>query len=72
MNDNNTDQERMISCSICKIQFLEPKEKDLAIFKWSTDEHSTVAYSFCKPCAEMVGDIIEAIASRREQKDNEE
>jgi hypothetical protein len=28
--------------------------------------------SFCKPCAEMVGDIVEAIASRREQKDNEE
>ena len=75
MNNDDTEQELMIRCSICSIcdkQFREAKEKDLAIFKWSTDEHSTVSYSFCKPCAEMVGDIVEAIASRREQKDNEE
>ena len=72
MNNDDTEQELMIRCSICDKQFREPREKDLAIFKWSTDEHSTVSYSFCKSCAEMVGDIVEAIASRREQKDNEE
>jgi hypothetical protein len=72
MNNDDTEQELMIRCSICDKQFREPKEKDLAVFKWSTDELSTVSYSFCMPCAEMVGDIIEAIASRREQKDNEE
>ena len=39
MNNDDTEQELMIRCSICDKQFREPKEKDLAIFKWSTDEH---------------------------------
>ena len=73
MNDDDTEQELMINCSICNRQFSEPKEKDMAVFRWSTgeDSDSVIAYNFCKPCAEMIGDIVEAIASRREQKDNE-
>jgi len=46
MNNDDTEQELMIRCSICDKQFREPKEKDLAIFKWSTDEHSKYHTAF--------------------------